>query len=439
MLKILSSEKLDFKVSFQTAIAKIKKFSNFDKITTFFWLLGPFIFLIERDPADFWLTLITILFLAKCYINNHWDWTRQLWFKAAIILWTISLISALISPTPLFSFWQGFVWIRFPLYAAAVQAWLGQDRDIRVVMFLLMVAGTVLMCFILTSEIIYGNIMNWPENRMMRLEWPYGDRIPGSYLSKAMLQVFCVFIALCLCVKNKSVIWISFIAGYSLIMAFLTGERVNFIARTCAGAISALIWKPIKARLLILVIFFVSSIGIIVHNDPVLSNRYSSDFFDKINFSSGNWGAWRGGLQQGLETPIIGIGPSGTRFSCSKLSQKTHWLPGKTYCGNHPHNFYVQLFAETGLLGLLVGTIMFISIFWTCYKSKSYFSNCPMAATSFIIPLACFFPFQQFGSFFGQWGNLFIWFSLGFALSHAQHWRGKKLNFNQSKSLKTIS
>ena len=96
---------------------------------------------------------------------------------------------------------------------------------------------------------------------------------------------------------------------------------------------------------------FFSTIGIITINNPLMLNRYTTDFIDKINFTSGNWGAWRGGLQQGLETPFIGIGPSGTRFSCVKLSEKEHWLPGKNYCGNHPHNFYVQLFAETGILG----------------------------------------------------------------------------------------
>ena len=239
-----------------------------------------------------------------------------------------------------------------------------------------------------------------------------------------MLQVFCVLIALCLYVKNKSAIWLGIIAIYSLGIAFLTGEKVNFIARTCAGALSAIIWKPIKSRLFLILILFVSTIGTIVYVKPSLLNRYSIDFIDKINFSSGNWGAWRSGIQQGLETPILGIGPSGTRFSCKELS-KEHWLPGKNYCGNHPHNFYVQLFAETGLFGLITGFLLFLSIIWTCFKEKLKNDNCPMVATSFIIPLAVFFPLQQFGSFYGQWGNLFIWFGIGFAISQVQQWRNK--------------
>ena len=49
--------------------------------------------------------------------------------------------------------------------------------------------------------------------------------------------------------------------------------------------------------------------------------------------------------------PFLGIGPSGTRHNCKYLNEKdVNWLPGRNYCGNHPHNFYVQLFAETGIL-----------------------------------------------------------------------------------------
>ena len=46
-----------------------------------------------------------------------------------------------------------------------------------------------------------------------------------------------------------------------------------------------------------------------------------------------------------------------------------------------------------------------------------------MAATAFIVPLGLFFPLQQFGSFYGQWGNLFTWFAIAFAVSQYQGWR----------------
>ena len=106
--------------------------NNFDKFMTFFWLLGPFIYLIERDPADLWLSLISLVFLIRCIRMKDWGWTNQLWFKSTLVLWLFGLFSAVTSTDALFSFQQGFVWIRFPLYVAAAQVWLAKDRDIRI-------------------------------------------------------------------------------------------------------------------------------------------------------------------------------------------------------------------------------------------------------------------------------------------------------------------
>ena len=104
---------------------------------TVFWLLGPFFYLIERSPADIWLTTISLIFIIRCFIKKQWSWASQLWFRSALALWILGLISAITGPEPVFSFQQGFVWIRFPLYAAAAQVWIAKDRDIRILMFLL--------------------------------------------------------------------------------------------------------------------------------------------------------------------------------------------------------------------------------------------------------------------------------------------------------------
>ena len=33
-----------------------------------FWLLGPFILLIERSPADFWLSLLALIFALRAMV-----------------------------------------------------------------------------------------------------------------------------------------------------------------------------------------------------------------------------------------------------------------------------------------------------------------------------------------------------------------------------------
>ena len=425
ILKFLSIPELNFYESWKNGWEKIHGLSKTDKYMTIFWFLGPFIYLIERDPADLWLSLISLFFLARCIKRKNWSWTSQIWFKSALALWVFGLFSAITSPDPLFTFQQGFVWIRFPLYAAAAQVWLAKDRDIRVVMLLSMVLGMLIMCGILIAESIIE-----PK---IRLTWPYGDMVPGAYVAKFSLPILCIIIALAFSEKNK----IGFVFGFLSILAVyataLTGERNNLIILICSGVLAGFVWKPRFVLYSSIILINIIAVSILVHSRPDLSKRYGEQFINKIpiiNTSDSNayWGAWRGGIQQGLITPIKGAGPSGTRNTCATLDTNLpEWLPGKNYCGNHPHNFYVQLLAETGIIGLFFGCLMFGSIIWTCFKNRKENFDCPMAATAFIIPFGLFFPMQQFGSFYGQWGNLFTWFAIGFAVSQVQSY--KKIQF----------
>ena len=132
ILKHLSITELNFSESWKIGWDKINSLSKLDKYMIVFWFFGPFIYLIERDPADLWLTLICLIFLTRCIKRKDWSWVNQIWFKSALALWIFGLFSAVTGPDPFFSFQQSFVWIRFPLYAAAAQVWLAKDRDIRV-------------------------------------------------------------------------------------------------------------------------------------------------------------------------------------------------------------------------------------------------------------------------------------------------------------------
>ena len=434
-LKYFSTNSFDLYSSFYDGYNKIKNLSKFQKLMTYFWVLGPFIFLIERDPADLWLTLISITFLIRCFLKKDWNWAGQLWFVFAFLFWIVSMTSGILGPYDKYSFFQGFIWIRFPLYVAAAQVWLGKDRDIRMVMFVSILIGMLIMCLILMAEIIYE-----PKER---LTWPYGDSVPGSYLTKISLPIYCTFIALITFKFKRFSILSSIISIGTLTIVLSTGERSNFLIRFFSGILAFFSWRKNKLNAFKSFIFFMVILLLIItlflnfnkskkkstdfHNSNY--DRYVTQFFKSIplvNTSDDNsyWGAWRSGIHQGLIKPIIGLGPSSSRKHCKTLSEKgIDWLPGKNYCGNHPHNYYIQIFAETGLIGLILGTLMFYYLFKTCYKGRFSDPRCPITSICYIIPLAFFFPLQQTGSFFGQWGNLFIWFPIGFCIAQIQDYK----------------
>mgnify|MGYP001160094045 FL=1 len=431
MLNFLSSSELNFKKHWKNGLEKLSKLNNHDKFFTYAWILGPFIYLLERDPADIWLTSISIFFIIRCFKTNEWIWVSQTWFILALLLWIIGILSSIFGPYTILTIKDSVTWIRFPLYAAAAQVWLGRDKDIRMIMFLSIFYSMITIMLILLIEIIFEN--------KDRLIWPFGDPVTGSYLSKISLLVFCVIITLIHRDKTFSGI-LNFIIGYiSLFFIFLTGERVSFLIKFCSAIFAHLSWKTSKKILIYSLILLFSIICILsifnIQKDKV--HRFTTTFYNNIpilNTQDNNsyWGAWRSGIQQGLEAPILGYGPSSSRHHCKNLPGKNpisnpdanfrepQWLPGLNYCGNHPHNFYIQLFAETGIIGLLVGMFMFGSIIYLCFKERLNHPNCHIISLAYIVPLALFFPIQQAGNFYGQWSNLFTWFAIGFAVSQCQ-------------------
>ena len=80
-------------------------------------------------------------------------------------------------------------------------------------------------------------------------------------------------------------------------------------------------------------------------------------------------------------------------------------------CQNHPHNYYIQMLAETGFVGPFALLYFAYSISKFCYvrslSQVSYF---------WVIPVIFFFPIAQNGDFFAQTGNIFTWFPLSVAV-----------------------
>ena len=74
--------------------------SGWERMVHVFWLLGPFIMLIERSPADLWLSVIALTFAARSIARREGWWLRVTWVRLAVLFWAICLVSAALSPLP---------------------------------------------------------------------------------------------------------------------------------------------------------------------------------------------------------------------------------------------------------------------------------------------------------------------------------------------------
>ena len=122
------------------------------------------------------------------------------------------------------------------------------------------------------------------------------------------------------------------------------------------------------------------------------------------------------GPESEKDSPVFGLVPATFPDLCPTIIG----VSAEFDCHNHPHNFYFQLLTETGIVGLVTGSLMIISIIWATFAGWRKNRDNVVAATAFVVPFGLFFPIQSTNDFFGQWNNIFMWSAVALALAAAR-------------------
>ena len=374
-----------------------------------FWLLGPFILLIERSPADIWLSLIGLAFIFRAVARRDGNWLSLAWVRLTFLFWVSCLLSAALSPLPFYSLGEAFAWIRFPIFAMAIVFWLGRDSRLIYGILLSVGVGMAVMCLILTAEVLITGYDG------QRLSWPYGDLVPGNYLAKVCLPAFVVLVALGASAEGRVAGIMAIFAAVSLVASLLTGERINLLLRVCSGILAAFVWKPRPYRVIAVLCIIGAGILIPLMIAPVLFQRFFENFIAElpINVTSQYFRAMAPGWLAFTEFPLFGVGPGNLRFLCSEIISASTAYD----CHPHPHNFYLQMLGEAGFVGLLTGSLCLGSIIWSCARPAFRGSSNVIVASMWIVPFAFFWPLATTADFFGQWNNVFTWSAVAIALA----------------------
>jgi O-antigen ligase len=385
-----------------------------------FWLLGPFILLIERSPADIWLSILALAFVVRSIMKRDGGWLKVFWVRASFLFLAVCMVSSALSVMPAYAFSEGLAWFRFPLFAMATAFWLGNDRRLLYAMLVSTALGMMLMTGILTAEMIIEG------QKGGRLSWPYDDLVSGNYLSKVGLPAFIIMVALAIGSKPRLASIMGGLSLISIIMSVLTGERINFLIRACGGMLAALVWRPHWRRYIILVVVEILAVAAVFTVMPKVQDRFTNAVMNSLPTGphSDYYQVMGGGLSVFKTAPFLGVGPASYRELCPSILGETP----EFRCDNHPHNFYIQLLTETGVIGLITGSLMIISIIWAAFAGWRENRDNVVAATAFVVPFGLFFPVQSTADFFGQWNNIFMWSAIALALAAA-----KTLTLKQKK------
>jgi O-antigen ligase len=124
------------------------------------------------------------------------------------------------------------------------------------------------------------------------------------------------------------------------------------------------------------------------------------------------------------EQPLTGLGFKSYRLKCvgflakEIINKNNNNEPQKITCANHAHNYYLEILAESGILGLSCFLILFIILIKKSFifLKKTLKNN--NQSDFFVIPLIIIlfleiWPAQSTGSFFTTWGATFFWLNIG--------------------------
>ena len=399
------------------------------QISSILLCMLPFALLTGPFFPDLFISLISLIFLYICFKNRDFSYFKNNFFYVFILFYIICLLSSYLSSNPDIAFRSSTVYLRFGIFSLACFFILEKNNKalklftiIFLISFLYAISDGFYQYFFETSILV--NIENIPS----RLHLPFNDEaLMGNYIAR----LFPLLLATLLITFEPNRTFLIGIMTLLIIvdvLVFISGERTALGLMTIATLMIIFFISKFRIIRIMTLLISICIMSLIAIYDPDVKERNIERTMQEIGldnnseniylFSEIHEGHFISAWKIFKNNPVIGSGPNSFRRICNE----SEYYVNNYSCSTHPHNTFIQILAEVGLMGFmyLVFIITFIfREFFLHTKSiilnrKRYLSDekvCILITISLSI-----FPFLPTLNFFNNWINIIYYLPVGFYL-----------------------
>ena len=401
----------------------------FDKIPFYLIILLPALLVSGPFLADLAITVCAVVFLINSYKNKLVSYYKNYFFYFFISFYIYLNISALLSDNIIFSLKTSLPYLRFGIFDLCT--WYILEKNNKLTKYIFYSFLLVFLFLIIDGIYQYNfkyNLFGFPliQNRVS--SFFEDELILGSFLSRnypLFLGLFFFYLK-----NNKISKKINFIFYFVLlflpILIFISGERSSVFYFILSTIYISIYIKEKKILIVLVAAIFLIILGVflfenrfserIINQTKIQFTINTKENLKKFNyFSPTHEEHFKSALKIFKDNLIFGAGPKSFRIKCSE----ERYIVSKTSCVSHPHNTYIQLLSEIGIIGFCFIFSLFcllsffsIKLIYQKYISKKYLEPIKICLlASFLITL---WPIIPSGNFFTNWLNVVYYFPVGF-------------------------